>query len=485
MDFKELLTTVQGLKENIAKSGIYNFTPHKKQQLFLTPDRDVFPKIRVAQAGNRGGKTEIGMIEDWSFSQGERPFDGTKTPCQVPNRGRIVTTSFLDGIKKVIEPKIRQLWPEESIASKKIGQHGAVTEVVFKNGSMVDFLSYEQQSMKHEGADLDWIHFDEPPSREHYIANTRGLVDRGGYAWFTMTPLSEPWILDEIINKAMKNDPDHYFVQWSIYDNIGFGLTAKNVKAFENTLTEDEKAVRLYGNWLVLQGLVYKEWKDHYYPEGHVIKSFPIPEHWPRYVGVDPHDRTPTHVVWAAVDERQNVFFYDELILANMTIKDMAEAIKEREAQQDEPINPQKTRVMRLIDPAAARKTNIMELGDNIKDQFLKHGLFHYSAINDLAAGHKQVRSFLKFEETNVGASRPRMFMFDTLKATRHSFNRYIYDEWVGPSRDKKELREKPRDKDKHGVDVCRYILMSNPRYFEHLKRKHKGYQPDSERTGY
>jgi hypothetical protein len=422
-------------------------------------------------------------LDGFAFTQGQRPWDGSKTPVKTPCRGRVVATSFLDGIKKVIEPKIKEIFPPESIESTKTGQQGSLIEVRMKNGSWFDLCSTEQESMKHEGADLDWVWFDEPCSRNHWIANTRGLVDRGGYAWMTMTPLEEPWILDECITRASV-DPNYFFVQASMYDNVGFGLTEKAVKEFESSLTEDEKAVRIYGEWLVLQGLIYKEYSDHYFPDGHLIKPFVIPENWPRFMIVDPHDRTPTYILWLAVNEQDEVFAYDELTIGQKTVAEISAEIKSREKDvHDKPSDWH----YRIIDPAAAQISNVMEIGSNIQDEFSKCGIYTYKGHHDINPGHKKVREYLRFEENALtGTKKPRLFVFDNLRVLRHSFQHYIFDEWVAATRDKKEPKEKPRDKHKHPMDALRYGLMVNPHFIRRNKSgPGSGYKPQNKRTGY
>jgi phage terminase large subunit-like protein len=477
---REYIKVTQEIIRYLRDDTIYYFTPNPGQQRFFHPEQDHFPRFRVAHAGNRGGKSECGILEDWAFAHGERPWDGTKTPLPVPNRGRIITESY-DVIRKNIEPKIKALWPKESILEKKKGQAGHLAIVKFRNGSWIDILSYEQLSEKHESVDLDFVHFDEPPPHAHYIANIRGLVDRGGYWWMTATPIKEPWVIDSVVAKCGK-DPNYHLTEWSTYDNVGYGLSEKNIDTFKATLDPSEVQARIYGKPLSLQGAVYPEFKDHYWipgesiqgeAGGHLIKPFVIPANWPRFFGCDPHDRSPTHGIWLAVNEENEAFVYDEIQLPIMTVKDMADSIKTRETEHRDPYKGQ---IYRIIDPAAARKNNVLEVGSNIKDQFLENGMYFYSATNELDAGHKKVREYLKFEKTRNGIA-PKLFIFDTCGEFRHSLRRYIWDSWSSPKEaQKKDPKQKPREQFKHFPDTLRYLLMANPRYMEprnYQKRKH------------
>ena len=54
-----------------------------------------------------------------------------------------------------------------------------------------------------------------------FIAATRGLVDTDGYFWFTLTPLNEPWILDDA--GTGRANPGIYTITASAtHDTLGF-----------------------------------------------------------------------------------------------------------------------------------------------------------------------------------------------------------------------------------------------------------------------
>jgi hypothetical protein len=345
--------------------------------------------------------------------------------------------------------------------------------------------------MKHESVDIDFLWVDEPIPREHWLANTRGLVDRGGHAIITMTPLTEPWLLDEVIGKAKNGDPGFYVVQASMYDNEGYGLTKKNIERFESSLTEEERMVRIHGEWLALQGLVYKEYRDHYWvggkdsaaeAGGHLIRPFEIPVDWPRWNGCDPHERVPSHFLWLTASPKGDVFIYDEAQLGGMTVPEMSAAVKEREENHK---TPSPRQIMRIIDPASSRKSNILEVGVNMRDEFMRCGLYFYAGANEMDAGHKKVREYLKFEKT-VSGYKPRLFVFDTCTGFRHAIQRYAWDEWASTKEGQnKAPKSKPRERWKHYLDVARYLLMSNPAYTAPRTAMKKRHVANSRTTGY
>ena len=71
-----------------------------------------------------------------------------------------------------------------------------------KNGSTIDILTSEMKDMSYESADWDFAWMDEPQNNYKYTALQRGLVDRGGRTLITFTPLTEPWMKEDLIDKA-------------------------------------------------------------------------------------------------------------------------------------------------------------------------------------------------------------------------------------------------------------------------------------------
>jgi len=469
------------------------FKPNPVQKNFFEcPGRTRLPRVRLMIGGNRIGKTHAGVLEAISFAHGERMWDGTKLPVKVPNRGRIIASSYLDGIKKVIEPKLKELIPVEMLKGgswekgSKIGQQGSLVQVNFANGSWFDLMSTEQDSMKFEGADLDWAWPDEPYPRDHHIATMRGLLDRSGFMWLTLTPLTEPWLKTELYDMATQSD-DYYVAEGSTYDNVGFGITKEAIEFFRATLNADEIEARIYGKFLMLQGMVYKEYRDQYFPNGHLVKPFEIPANWPRFVGIDPHDRTPTHVLWHTVDENNDVYVYDELAIGEKTIKEISQAIKDQEFKQEEP----GTRILRIIDPSAVRISNVAEQGFNIGEEFKRNGIYCYPGNNDIVAGHKRMRDYLRFED-GLRGKRPRYFIFDNCRGFRRALLNYIYDDRSikGAAKDYRDPKEnRVREKDKHFCDATRYVMMwGGGPAFIHERAEREGrreYTPANVVTGY
>lgn len=380
-----------------------------------------------------------GMYPDW-YPQSQRMKGAIK--------GRIIAKDFQKGVGEVIQPFLNE-WLDTGMISRKIkNPQGVCTKYELKNGSVFDILTHEQTTEQFEGwrGHLAW--FDEPPPRDKYVATLRGLVDYGGRHWLTLTPLTQPWIYDEIYTSM---DKDYNFVVTiDIRENKYLG--EKEIKDFEKTLTEEEKSARLHGKFLHLTGLIYKEFDSNI----HVISPPEIKSHWSRYMAIDAHERTPTAVVWVAVDEKENHYLYDELKLKDMDCEMMAQAIQAQEGNLKAQV--------KLIDPHND-KDNIAAGGFNIRKELMKYGVFTQRANSDPALGKARIRQALMpkynpVQKRNV----PQLYVSSYCTNTIYEFQHYIWDEY---RRDKESYnaKETAKKKNDHFMDCLRYIYNYGPRY--------------------
>ena len=321
---------------------------------------------------------------------------------------------------------------------------GVETYWKLKNGSTIDIMTNEQKSDQMEGWDGDWVWYDEPPRRENFVACQRGLVDRNGRSWLTMTPLKEAWIYTELYLKADSSSEIDVFLV-DTHDNVGYGLSQSAVDSFAELLTPDEIETRLRGKFRQLSGLVYKEFN----PKIHVVKPFAIPAHYPRWRAIDPHPRTPHAVMWLTCDPQGNKYVYDELF-HHCLIDELCRLIRAKSGTD---------RVVKTIcDPIAFNQNPV----DNTcwADEFAKNGLVVERAPKDLAQGIMAVKRVLA--GTN---DKPELYVFNTCERTIWEFGMYQWDEWRGPTKQDKTPKERPKDKDDHMMENLYRLILQNPRY--------------------
>jgi len=421
------------------------YEPMEKQELF---HRSPCPR-RALFGGNRVGKTTSGGMEflfhltgqypDWYPESGR--FKGSI-------KGRIIAKDFQKGVGEVISPFLDE-WLDDSIIARKIkNPMGIVTKYILKTGSVFDILTHEQSTEQFEGWRGHVAWFDEPPPRDKYVATLRGLVDYSGRHWLTLTPLTQPWIYDEIYTATDKNYT--FVVTIDITENTY--LTKEAIADFERSLTHEEKEARLHGKFMHLSGLIYKE----FLAETHVVEPMEIQPHWTRYMAIDPHERTPTAVLWLAVDEKDNHYLYDELWLRDMDIKQISQAILSQEG-----ILPAD---VRLIDPHAD-KDNVVAGGFNVRKELMKYGVFTQRANSDPMLGKARIRKALTPRYSAIlKRSIPQLYVSSYCSQTVYEFQHYIWDEYRRNKEeyDKKEVAKKKND---HFMDCLRYIYNYDPRH--------------------
>lgn len=340
----------------VKSHGLSFYRPHSGQDSFHIAGLKY--RRRYVRTGNRFGKSTAGCAEDVAWLLGERSwykhaFDikdrdgklirhhegGDNHPYVrggIPQHPvKLLTTGAdWDKISEVWtneqDGKIWRFLPSGFVKKTHRNSVGCICKIDCNNGSSWTFESvkgfkYDQQSA--ESSDWDAIHYDEPLPEKMRKALARGLIDRGGCEWFTLTPLTEFWINDYFFPADTGGQPrsDVWAITGTTYDNIF--LASENIAAYEADLTEDERQCRIQGLPLELAGLIYKEfsWNKH------VLKE--VPNGWGSmidpaqdntiYYALDPHPRTPHAVLFCAVTPwNTHIYFRD--IFRPVTARELA-----------------------------------------------------------------------------------------------------------------------------------------------------------------
>lgn len=305
-----------------AKGDIYLKNAHEGQVDFhKAPNR-----IRIFFGGNRSGKTTAGTNEARWISEGTHPYRPVPT---LPNKGCIVVQDFSTHAKDIINKKVDEWFPPGLVVQTATNQAGAVVWYRLRNGSTIDVKSHEQDIKVFEGSDYDWVWFDEPPPQAIFKALWRGLTDRRGIAWFTGTPITEPWLYD-LYQKAQagQNKGIHWAIFASIHQNVlnlGNGDVEEGkarIAEFLGELDQDEREAREHGRFLHMRGLIFKTWSR----KTHLIPAFKWPTKWPVFISIDPHPRKPWGVVFLGLSPGGYVFLLSSYKVEGV-VEDVAQAI--------------------------------------------------------------------------------------------------------------------------------------------------------------
>lgn len=454
---KERLESLRRLKKLRAAYGIYAYRPHSKQSLFHAAAKH---KRRYLRTGNRFGKSTCGAAEDCAFALGARLWLPENDPVRhlgIPRRSTkgVILVADWDKAREIFtsqeegqgQGKLMKLIPKERIHHLHKNQAGEIDTIEVKNIydgvstiSLDTVKSFMANPMAQESSQWDWIHVDEPIPKKMWEANARGLIDTGGSAWFTCTPIAEQWINEYFLPvKMMKSSfengfsweqyPERWIMTGSSYDNTT--IAKENIDQFANDLTETERLSRIFGLPKSSQGLVYPEFDQ----EKHVYTELPKgwkdydepPDNYTIRVFIDPHPRTP-HAVqfWATAPTGQAFCYYE--IFSACYINDLCRIIQ----------STLKGRVpwQICIDPIAFIPNPID--GTCYADVFVQNGLNVMPAPKELSTGIQKAKQEL-VKEKNV-------YFCSSCSETIREFYTYVWD----------KEKEKPVDKDDHMME-CFY----------------------------
>ena len=469
----ELSLVEQELARRRKANGITYFIPNPPQLQALHSSA----RIVAYCGGNRAGKSECGaawlsahLTHRYPACACHGEWFGTRRYDR-PLKAVIVSTEF-PIIERVIEPKLMKLLPKEWIAPNGIKRtpQGYLRLVRGVDGGTIDILSNEMDQMAFEGADWDLAWIDEPTSKSRYVAIHRGLTDREGLMMLTFTPIVEPWMKADVIDRA--DDKMISVVQADTYANLadihGHPIQTKDAIAFfEEQVPEEERATRIHGQFFHLKGMVYKEYSP---PVHEKLFEYQYPD--PVIAVMDPHDRLPHHILWAFLD-RQDKLYIDRELLIHCPPQELKRAILITESQAGYKMRA------RYIDPnfgatpIVGGRTLIQELmTPPLRVQFTP-------ACDDKTQGHIKVKDYLHYNRLQPISltNTPRLFFHATrVPKTIQSIKNYQFEEWQGKSRELKDPKEKERGKDSHGADCIRYLCMANLQ-FEHLTSRSHEYE--------
>ena len=437
-------------------------------------------KVKGLFGGNRSGKTEKGA-EYVLNKMREKPNQ----------RWWLCAETFQDSVN-IQQRKVWSLLPKLGI---KYGKYNEITgftnrKIVLKNGSIGIFKSYDQERESFQGEDLDGIWNDEEAPYDIYREQRMRLIDRNGEMIFTMTSLKGVTdllqnifenhdtleskyapLVDETLPRVVEKEGIRFYLLWTTENPY---IDQERTLLETKLMTKDEIKSRIYGMPINLSGKIYMKFNKGI----HVIPFEDVPfNKVTLYEVLDPHDRKPWAIIWAAVSITGTIYIVDEYPERNFnemysddkTYTEYAKIIKEKEESLRQifrkPIHK------RIIDPNFGNKTVQLaerqggQSSTTPKKELLKRGLRFVDGIDALEAGHLKVRELLYWEKKDEEiVVQPKILITENCINTIRHLSRYARGDILTSSGDVKD-KVKPREKYKDFSDVTRYLAMSNPRY--------------------
>lgn len=394
---------------------------------------------RLLRGGNRSGKSVAGVVEGILRSIGKHPYQKTH---DLPTRGRIVTVDRDNGIKLIILPLLKQWIPPSELknGSWEDSWSNADKIFTFRNGSIIDLKTHQQEVDSFAGVPLHWCWFDEECPQAIFNECRLRLIDFNGVWFMTMTPVEgQDWIFDRFIVNQTKN-VDLFEVD--IADNPH--LSKEALELLEDDLSEDEKAVRKQGVFIPRGGLILRNFD---YSRHVIAGSTHFPRTWTVYVSIDHGFNNPTAVLWHAVSPKGDVVTFKEHYQRRWVVEQHAEFIKKTNL--DLGITP----MLYVGDPSMSQKSAIT--ATSALDEYRRHGIPLMAGKKDVNGRINKMNEYLLQDKWHITDACP-----NTIKeARKYSFKVHQSIKIA----DRSNVREEPNKKDDHAMDSCGYFFNLMP----------------------
>lgn len=264
--------------------------------------------IFVAMGGNRSGKSvTCGPLCMIKFVR-DRARRGDAFWCVAPTADKSIGT---DGGQQRFfwEFLPRWMFGEQSWDHKKGFTDGVLVLPTRDGGKCtVKFLSSEQSDEIFEAGKITGIWCDERLPEAKYDRLLARIIDLQGFILYSDIP-EQFWQMERLANA--QPEAGIYYQHLTMYDNQA-NLPDGEIDLAASRMTEQEKRMRIRGEFGLMEGIVYREFIDKLSPDGHLVEPFEIPRHWPRWRLLDYGGSAPTACGWMAINENETAYFYRE-----------------------------------------------------------------------------------------------------------------------------------------------------------------------------
>lgn len=371
---------------------------------------------------------------------------------------------FQRGIGTILWPKIEGFFPPAARRNPAFrvqrGQYSVPVRFVHPNGAEVLFGSGEQSTMAFEGVDLDAVLNDEPIPRAFWAPIWRGLTDRHGLVFFSMTPIgaNAPWIHDEILPRE-----DTVFISGSIWSNKHISKRSKFEFLEGLHCSEEERQARETGVFSLQSIRAFPTFDR----SVHVVPTREVPRGWVQLCITDPAHRRPFFFIWLARGPNGEVEVFQEfprgvdymqLRSSDRTIRDYGTMIRDTEGRR-----PADARV---LDPrfGKAEQSFKGQKQTSVQEDFLREtGLFFDCNVPNIdreETGIQVIRDLLAWDKHAPLSpmNRPRLVVQEHCTNVISMLEKSVF---VPPNaRDPQLLKEELTEAWKDPRDALRYGVL-------------------------
>lgn len=393
---------------------------------------------------SNSGKTTGGATKAVRLLMGIHPTLSKKYPA--PVYGRAVGVNFEHGVEKIIMPEIRRWLPPTELVgdSWETAYDKTLRTLTLKNGSQLEFMSYEQLTEKFAGTSRHFIWFDEEPPRAIFDECLVRLVDTKGIWWITMTPVEGmTWVYDIIYLKG-KEDDKYGVIEVNSTENPH--IDEETLDELLGSMADEDQQARKEGKFLSAGGFIYE---GHFKPNQHVIKRFTPPKDWLWVASLDAGYTNPSCWLWAVVDPNGRIFVIEELYQSKTIVSDLAKQVHSTNARHGRVPNY-------YVGDPSIRNTDPLT-GTSILIEYGKHGVGILLGNNDQKAGIDKIINKLDNEKLYITENCVNLISeMKRLRWATFASKKIAYD---------KNKKEEQHKKDDHAPDSLRYLISSRPEY--------------------
>jgi phage terminase large subunit-like protein len=297
------------LKRLKETNKLTSWKPYPKQLDWLYDHH----KTKVLLGGNQIGKTSTASYEVALHLTGKYPNDwkGIRFdhPIEIWVAG-VTAARVRDTLQEKLFGPIGQTGTgfipldciDKSLIIMKPGIPHAMDRAQIKHASgglaSIQFFSYKQGMEDFMGSTVTMILFDEEPPADIYGECRMRLMVRGGYMFFTFTPLQG---VTELYDGLIQDE--NAFKTWIAVDEVPH-IDQENLERSFLGMSEYDIKARKYGIATVGTGKVFQFEETEY-----VCEDFEIPRHWRKISGLDVGLSHPTAAVSLAIDDESGCYY--------------------------------------------------------------------------------------------------------------------------------------------------------------------------------
>ena len=311
------------------------------------------------------------------------------------------------------------------------------------------------------GVAIDGAWFDEEvPDKGWYTEVAARLVDKSGHFFWSATPQDGTDQLYALHERAeeewTKSEKEAHIAEFHFLLRDNLFMTPQQIDDFIEKLPEEERRVRVEGEFLIRGALMFPEYRE----TKHTVAPFNIPGDWTRYVAIDPGWQICA-ALFLAVPPADHAldgqcFLYDELYLPNCDTETFGQAMRHR-------CQGQNIQTF-LIDGHEARKHNSegRTTEDLYEDALRHHGVESVATGHGFEYGSDDPEADCHAIRNWIRGDRPKLQVFP--KSSMPNFH-WEVTHWKRKKRNGVYLDEPESRNRVHLMACLRYLVQHDPQW--------------------